>query len=57
MCNAQHWRQQVHIVREQKSLHQFNLKQKGIKHKEVSLEQLYNIQKDLEPLNLKFYKT
>lgn len=49
-------RQQIHIVREQKPLHQFNSKQKGIKHKEVSLEQLYNINKDLEPLNLKFYK-
>lgn len=29
---------------------------KGIKHKEVSLEQAYNIQKDLKPCNLKFYR-
>lgn len=46
----------MHIVREQKSLHQFNSKQKGTKHEEVGLEQLYNIQKDLKPRNLKFYK-
>lgn len=36
--DPQHERHQVHIVREQKPLHHLHSKQKGIKHKEDSLE-------------------